>query len=228
MSSLFFTVIKKGDLAKVEEMLASDPTLTRSRDKDGLSPIMTAVQHGQAAIADLLVNHTVTITVYEAAATGKLQQVMLMLAKDPGLANVYNDQGDQPLHLAARFGHLDVVNFLLNAGAWVNSASINKIRATPLLAAAAAGQVETAYRLLDAGADPNARQSGDNTPLHLSAQKGHVELVRLLLDYGANLEVKNLDRKTPLDLAKEKGYNEVAMLLKSGVTKRFRKPRDLT
>ena len=49
----------------------------------------------------------------------------------------------------------------------------------------------------------------------------------MLLDYGANLEVKNLDRKTPLDLANEKGFTEAAKLLKSGVTKRFRKPRDL-
>lgn len=223
----FFTAIKRGDQTKVEEMLASDPTLTRSRDKEGLSPIMAAVNHGQAAIADLLVNHTVTITIYEAAATGKLQQIMLMLAKDPGLANVYGDDGYQPLHLAAKFGHLDVVNFLLNAGAWVNSASVNKLRATPLLSAVAAGHVDVAYRLLDAGADPNARQSGDISPLHISAQNGQVEMVRLLLDYGANLEIKNLDRKTPLNLASEKGFTEVAMLLKSGVTKRFRKPRDL-
>ncbi|MGD0612154.1 MAG: ankyrin repeat domain-containing protein [Anaerolineales bacterium] len=227
MSSQFFTAIKKGDQVKVEEMLASDPTLTRSRDKDGLSPIMVAVNHGQVAIADLLVNHTVTITIFEAAATGKLQQIMLMLAKDPGLANVFDDNGYQPLHLAAKFGHLDVVNFLLNAGAWVNSASVNKLRATPLLSAVAGGYVDVAYRLLDAGADPNARQSGDNSPLHISAQNGQVEMVRLLLDYGANLEVKNMDRKTPLDLASEKGFTEMAMLLKSGVTKRFRKPRDL-
>lgn len=227
MSSQFFTAIKKGDQAKVEEMLASDPTLTRSRDKDGLSPIMVAVNHGEVAIADLLVNHTVTITIFEAAATGKLQQIMLMLAKDPGLANVFDDNGYQPLHLAAKFGHLDVVNFLLNAGAWVNSASVNKLRATPLLSAVAGGYADVAYRLLDAGADPNARQSGDTSPLHVSAQNGQVEMVRLLLDYGANLEVKNMDRKTPLDLASEKGFTEMAMLLKSGVTKRFRKPRDL-
>jgi ankyrin repeat protein len=42
--------------------------------------------------------------------------------------------------------------------------------------------------LLDRGADPNARDAGDNaTPLHFAAAGGQVEVVRLLLDAGADV-----------------------------------------
>src|SRR4030095_9822387 len=42
--------------------------------------------------------------------------------------------------------------------------------------------------LLAHGADPNARDGGDNaTPLHFAAAQGNVDSVRLLLDAGADV-----------------------------------------
>jgi ankyrin repeat protein len=42
--------------------------------------------------------------------------------------------------------------------------------------------------LLERGADPNARDAGDNaTPLHFAAANGQLEVVRLLLDAGADV-----------------------------------------
>src|SRR5829696_5473630 len=47
---------------------------------------------------------------------------------------------------------------------------------------------DTVRLLLDAGADPNVRDTGDNaTPLHFAAGGGHVDSVRLLLDAGADV-----------------------------------------
>jgi len=225
MSVEFFDAIMRGDQAKVNKLLTSDPGLIHARDVRGRSPIMLAAYYQQSEIANLLVDHTVTITVFEAAATGKVQQLMLMLAKNPSLINAYAEDGFQPLGLAALFGRLEAVDFLLRAGAWVNGASKNKLQATPLNSASARGYVDVAHHLLEAGADPNAKQDGDVTPLHSAAFNGQVEMIRVLLEYGASQQLRNKDGKTPLDIAVESGHHPAALLLKAGITRRFRKTR---
>ena len=56
---------------------------------------------------------------------------------------------------------------------------------TGLHAAAKGGHVDAVRVLLERGADPNAREAGDNTyPLHWAAAHGYLETVRALLDGG--------------------------------------------
>jgi len=59
---------------------------------------------------------------------------------------------------------------------------------TGLHAAAKAGHAEAVRLLLEHGADPNAREEGDNTyPLHWAAAHGHLETVRALVDAGGDV-----------------------------------------
>ncbi len=225
MSEIFFEAIRKGDKNAVEAMLAADPKLANARDENGLSPILAAAYFQQPDIASQLIDQAVTITVFEAAATGRLQILTHLVAKDPSLVNAYAEDGFQPLGLATLFGHTELVEFLLKTGAWPNAASRNKLHASPLNSAAARGYVDIAYKLLEAGADPNAKQDGDITPIHSAAINGQIDMIRLLLNYGANLNVKNKAGKTPLDLAMERDHQPAVMLLRAGITRRFRKTK---
>jgi hypothetical protein len=59
---------------------------------------------------------------------------------------------------------------------------------TGLHAAAQHGQLDAVRLLLAHGADPNAREAGDNTsPLHWAAARAHLETVRALVDAGADV-----------------------------------------
>jgi ankyrin repeat protein/catechol 2,3-dioxygenase-like lactoylglutathione lyase family enzyme len=59
---------------------------------------------------------------------------------------------------------------------------------TGLHAVARAGHARIAQLLLEHGADPNSRETGDNTcPLHWAAAHGHLDVVRVLIDAGGDV-----------------------------------------
>jgi uncharacterized protein len=224
MSTSFFEAIKQGDRDEVERQLDNDPSLIHAREA-GLSPIMVAAYHHEPEIASFLADKTVAITIFEASATGKINNIMRQLARDPQLVNAYATDGFQALGLASYFGHFDIVEYLIKAGAPVNSAARNELKAAPIHSAAAAGQAKIAELLLEHGAEPNISEQGGYTPLHVAAENGDEEVIRVLLYGGADLTLRSDDGKTPLDLALEAGQTEAARLLQEGITKRFKLKR---
>jgi len=225
MSAKFFKAIQEGERDKVERMLRKTPDLILSRSKKNLSPLLTAMYYHEYEIAELLLDRMVKLTVYEAAATGKMAHLISNLGHKPELVNAYSEDGYQPIGLAAYFGHEKVVEYLIKAGAEVNSPSKNALGVTPLQSAVAGGNLEITRLLLTAGASPNVREGGGYTPLHTAAHNGDVEIVHSLIFGGADLEAKSDKKETPLDMAHKAGHDEVANLLNAGITRRFRGSR---
>ena len=221
MSLSFFDAIRQGNRYEVERQLIVDPNLIHVRE-DGLSPILIAAYHQQPEIASFLADKTILLTIFEASATGKINQVIRLLARDPQLVNTYAEDGFQALGLASFFGHYDTAEYLAMAGAPINSSARNRLNATPLHSAAAGGHFKIVKMLLEHGADPNIREQGGFTPLHAAAQNGDVETIRALLLGGADLTLRSEDGKSPLDIAMDAGHEQAAALLGEGVTKRFR------
>jgi ankyrin repeat protein len=225
MSPRFFDAVKQGNRQEVERQLNADAGLIHARE-GGLSPIMVAAYHGHSALASFLADKTVALTIFEAAATGKINNILRLLARDPQLVNAYAEDGFQPLGLAAYFGHFESAEYLVKAGAPVNSPSRNELKATPLQSATSAGHVRIVEMLLKNQANPNAQEQGGYTPLHAAAQNGDVAMIRALLFGGADLTLRSADGKTPLDLALKAGHGEAAKLLQEGITKRFKLKRE--
>jgi uncharacterized protein len=225
MSVSFFEAIKQGNRDAVERQLSADPGLIHARE-NGLSPILVAAYHGQPDIASFLADKTVALTIFEAAATGKINNILRILARDPQLVNAYAADGFQPLGLACYFGHLDVAEYLIKAGAPINSPSRNELKAAPIQSAASAEHEKIVELLLKHGADPNVREQGGYTPLHAAAQNGDQGMIRALLYGGADLALRSDDGKFPVNLALEAGHTEAAKLLEEGITKRFKTKRE--
>lgn len=214
MEARFWQAIQAGDLETLRASLDESPELVDARSGHGLSPVRMAMYARQDQAAQLLVQRGAHLDVFDASAVGDVERARALLEEDPGRARAFSEDGFQPLGLASYFGHLEVVELLLDLGAPVNVAARNDMSVTPLGSAVANRRLEVADRLLAHGAEVNARQSGGYTPLHGAAENGHAAMVNLLLAHGADAALRSDDGRTPADLALERGHEPVAARLK--------------
>ena len=71
------------------------------------------------------------------------------------------------------------------------------VNATPLMIAAALGEVDIARSLIEHGASVDGMVKDPNTPLHFAAFEGKAQVVELLISFGANLNARNALLWTP-------------------------------
>ena len=123
-----------------------------------------------------------------------------------------------PIFQASSSGRCAVIEWLLGEmGADVEVISPMD-GATPLLAAADQGHVESVSALLEAGANVHASSSNGRTALYGAALKGNIEVLRVLLTAGANVDQGRSDGGwTPLISAAEYGHvNILHALIEAG------------
>lgn len=213
----FLEAVKQGNAAIVRKLLETNPSLAGAHTDSGESAILLSVYYGKDEVRDLLLARGLPLTVFEAAAAGVRDTVAARIKEDAGLVRAFSHDGFTPLHLAAFFGRIPIVELLLSQGAPVNEVSQNASELSPLHSAVAHRQpqvsLEISRALIAAGADVNATQHGGWTPLHAAALHGNLPLVRLLLEAGAKAGVKNETGQTPAALAKTKSHKEVIALL---------------
>jgi len=156
--------------------------------------------------------------------------------------NTVDPQGTSLLMFAARFGNVELLEFLLN-----NRASVlkqNKYGDTALMLAAIGGHLEAVRRLVAAGApldhpgwsplayasfeghtdviqflaeqgaDVDAQADNGMTALMIAARNGHFAAAKVLLAAGADPDIVDQDDQSALDLAQKSGNSQIVDLLR--------------
>ena len=126
-----------------------------------------------------------------------------------------NEDGETPLHWAARNGRAAAVDALIAGGADVNAK--DKDDDTPLHFAARNGRAAIVSLLIQATASLNVKNEDDKAPLHWAAEVGYPAVVSALIAGGADVNARDKDDKGPLHLADAGGHADiVAALIEAG------------
>lgn len=211
-ATALLAAIKAGETEHVRRLLDGHPDLVAGSGQNGDTPLLLATYYHADEIVQLLLERGAPVSLFEAAAVGDIQRARQIVDDQPELLFTFSHDGWTPLHLAAHFGQLDVVDLLLARGAEVDARSRNALANTPLHAALAGKRRATARRLVERGADVNAIEAGGYTPLHQAADLGDSEMAQFLLQHGARTDVQTDDQKTPEDLARVKEHAGLAEL----------------
>ncbi len=173
-------------------------------------------------------NFSQEATWFNAVSTNDIPQVQMLL--DQGIdVNIHNfidmDIFDfTALHIASKFGYLEMVKQLLAHNADVHTFLVNNSEeVTALHLATQEFHRDVVELLIKSGADVNAKNGDGNTALLIAsgAEKSQdseqYEIIALLLQYGADIHVKDKEGQTALRRAcKARNSKAVKLLLEHG------------
>lgn len=102
---------------------------------------------------------------------------------------------DTPLHHAAKFGHIQIAEILVEKGADPNAHMWDG--ETPLHVAVEGGKTEMVQFLLNAGADPNIRKycssiDAEQNALDIARERGHQDIITILEQHKNNAMLSTL------------------------------------
>lgn len=184
---------QEGDLARVRELIESDPSLLETKDAAGSTPLIAACAGGQFEVVKYLVGKGADI-------------------------NAGDNEDSGPIHLAGVSGNVEVIGFLLDKGVEVDKRDENGM--TALLFAGYRGQSEAVEFLISKGADVKATTTGGGTMVHAASYAGNVEMLEKLFAGGAKADLPpDQYNNTPLAGAAMRCRDDAArLLIKNGAS----------
>lgn len=144
-----------------------------------------------------------------AAKTGNTEKVHELMSR--GAPFTADWLGTSPLHLAARYNHVETCKVLLRAG--ISKDSKTKVDRTPLHFAVYQGNVEIVELLLNSKCEVDAKDMLKMTALHWAVEKRHDKIVEMLLQHGSDPNAVSKFGKTPISIATEAGLMDLTRIL---------------
>jgi len=182
----------RGDVAKIRQLLEDDSLLVNSpAGSRGTTPLHSAIKGGQLEAAKVLLDHGADIEA-DVFSEGRPLQLAVEM-RDRAMVRLLLERGanadgkgrtqDAPPIVKAR-NDPEMLKLLIEHGASVDGC--DRFGGTPLIYAAASGNLRMVKMLLDEGASIDVQGSfRGGTPLDGAIRGGHLAVAQLLLQEGA-------------------------------------------
>jgi len=146
---------------------------------------------------------------------GQTDTVKDLLEKEPDMLTWMTPFGTW-LHVASAHGHLEIVEYLINAGIDINAQG-GTFSTNALERATAKGHLDIAKYLISKNVEFDISEP-DRNPLFAAIYGGHLEIVKLLVESNIDISIK-YSGETMKDMdayafAVERGQTEIAEYLK--------------
>lgn len=202
--------------------LVLNKNLVYERDIFFKQPIMYAIEKGCYKVFITLKNHMRILenlpdsegnSLLYLAVKGRNTDIIIDIVKS--IRNVNKDQcnnnGDNPMHLAARIGDLKICTILLENHCTIDIA--NSQNNTPAHIAARYGHLDIIKLLVQKkNSLLGMVDINENTLLHIAAFYGHIDIVKYLATK-TNVNICNRNGDTPLHMAVRHGQNNISKFL---------------
>lgn len=198
---------KNGHLDVLKWLVSENFSNLKETNKQGDTALLLAASNGHLKTVEWIV-------VQDKTHNGHSWGLGAVVSQHIPAVRESNKEGNTALILAARSGHLPVVQYLLqNGGASVKD--LNKENHTALLAASAQGHLQVVqWLMLDGGASAKDYDKNWNTALLLASAAGHLDVVKWLIKKSfSTVKEANADGSTSLILAATGGHLPVVQFL---------------
>jgi ankyrin repeat protein len=109
------------------------------------------------------------------------------------------------LMFAAHEGHAELVKYLLDVGATVDTGGL-KAAGTAMMQCVENQKADIVEILLDWGSDVSARDPARNTAIFYAASNNDIKMLEILHRFKADINVNNMNNHTPLHSAAREGH----------------------
>ena len=193
--NLLHAAAEGGNILIVRSMLSFDIDINSKGDESSATPLIIAAME----------NH--------------VEVMKYLLQKGADISLTVGSEKRNALHIASEHGSIAAIELLLSGGLSVDSR--DGAGNTPLVCAAACGQIEAVNYLLEHGADPLLKGKDEWSLLHFAAQSGNVIIIETMLSKGLDIDSKDETLGlTPLMVSIKSGKLEAAKyLLEKGADK---------
>ena len=137
-----------------------------------------------------------------------MKAAKVLLAQPALDVDLLNQAGESALMMAALKGNLVGLDLLLARGAKLSQPGWSAIHY-----AATGPEPQSVTRLLERGADVNAKSPNGSTPLMMAAQYGPEDSVKILLARGADVSQRNQRDLRAVDFARQAGRESLTRML---------------